>query len=353
MRKLFTILIMLSLLSGVTACSGKDKDKEGEEEFQSEPIALTMAVRGSSDDLLYHLLETFKSEIELQSDHTIAVTLNTVSELKVDGKEYENLVEGKVDVVFLPREKVQEQSIWLSMFDAWFMFLNYDHYRQTFDDKAGDIMFSNIRTDQNIQVLGTLYEDMKVFNVRSDASFYTIDDFDCLDLGVVPSEGAVMEGKTLGANPVVIVKESINRYLADGSINAYDAYFKNLRSEKFYELTDSILLSEHMVDFSFIAMNSEKWDSLNKEQKEIVQKAVEDLENSYDESIKAEMQEYMDFYKEYGLTIQKINKVEFHEAFSNLYRGNVGLTNDWNIEYYERILKIARKMINDQNGVIE
>ena len=195
MRKLFSILMIVCLLCGMSACSG-DKEEEAAEGEEAQAIVISVAVPGSADDNLYKLLETFKSEVETNTDNALSVTLTTISELGIEGNEYDSVLdpEAAVDIVFLPREKVQEKSIWLDMFDAWFMFLNYDHYRTTFDDKVGDIMFENIRTDQNLQILGTLYEDMKVFNVRSDASLYTIADFDCLDIGVSPKESSVMEG---------------------------------------------------------------------------------------------------------------------------------------------------------------
>ena len=355
MRKLFSILMIVCLLCGMSACSGDKEEEEATEGEENQVITISVAVPGSADDNLYKLLETFKSEVEANTDNALSVTLTTVSELGIEGSEYDSVLDPEVavDIVFLPREKVQEKSIWLAMFDAWFMFLNYDHYRTTFDDKAGDIMFENIRTDQNLQILGTLYEDMKVFNVRSEASLYTIADFDTLDLGVSPKESSVLEGRTLGANPIVIVENSINRYLADQTINAYDAFFKEIREKNFYEFTNSIVLSDHLVDFSFIAMNLDKWALLSSDQKDVINAAIVNVENAYDTATLAEIDEYKTFYLGYGLNLQKLNKVEFHEAFSDLYRGNVELTNDWNIEYYERILKIARKMINDSDGIIE
>lgn len=352
MRKFLSIFIILCTVCSITACSKKKKEEvSGEEE--PETVTISVAVRGSADDPLYKLLETFKTEVETNTNNEVVITLTTATELGVEGKEWESVTKGDVDIVFLPRESVQKNSIWLEMFDAWFMFLNYDHYRQTFDDKAGDIMFSNIRSDQNLQILGTLYEDMKVFNVRSDASLYTIDDFDSIDLGVSPSEQSVLLAHTLGANPLVIVESSINRYLADHTINGFEASFKELRQSKYYEQTNSIVMSEHGVDFSFIAMNTEKWDLLTSSQKDVINAAITNVEMGYDEAILTQMQDYMTFYLGYGLSLQKLNKVEFHEAFSDLYRGNVELTNNWNIEYYERILKIARKMITDNNGIIE
>lgn len=353
MRKLFSILMIVCLLCGMTACSG---DKENEEVTEENPvITISVAVPGTADDNLYKLLETFKSEVETNTDNALSVVLTLESDLGIDGKEYETLLDAEagVDIVFLSREKMQEKSVWLEMFDAWFMFLNYEHYRTSFDDKVGDIMFENIRSDQGLQVLGTLYEDMKVFNVRNDASLYTIDDFDCLDLGVSPRERSVVEGRTLGANPIVIVEDSINRYLADQTINAYDAFFKEIREKNFYEFTNSIVLSEHQVDFQFIAMNLDKWGLLSSDQKDVLNAAIVNLENAYDEAILAEIDEYKTFYLGYGLNLQKLNKVEFHEAFSDLYRGNVELSNNWNIEYYERILKIGKKMITDNDGIIE
>lgn len=353
MRKLFSILMIVCLLCGMTACSG-DKEEEVTEE-ENQVITISVAVPGSADDNLYKLLETFKSEVETNTDNALSVILTLESELGIDGEEYESVLdpEAAVDVVFLSREKMQEKSIWLAMFDAWFMLLNYEHYRTTFDDKVGDIMFENIRADQGLQVLGTLYQDMKVFNVRNNASLYTIDDFNCLDLGVSPRESSVLEGRTLGTNPIVIVEDSINRYLADHTINAYDAFFKEIREKHFYEFTNSMVLSEHQVDFDFIAMNLDKWGLLSSDQKDVVNEAIVNLENAYDAMILAEIDEYKTFYLGYGLNLQKLNKVEFHEAFSDLYRGNVELTNTWNIEYYERILKIARKMITDNDGIIE
>ena len=259
-------------------------------------------------------------------------------------KQYEE----EFDMTILTKDTLVETNPFLKMFESWFLFLDYEHYRIAMDDKVGDIMFKEIGTNTGLKVLGSLFEDSKVFNVRGYAGLTLPEHFEPIDMGVKSSEVAVAEAKTLGANAVVIVPSNTYKYLAERVINGYDAYLKDMRADRYYEITDTLINSNHVFDFSFIVMNQNKWDSLSVEQKDAVNTAIIHLEDSYDAYVQAEQAELINFYKGYGLAVDELDKETFFYAYQDLYRGNIEYTSAWNTEYYERILRLGINLLNER-----
>ena len=344
MRKVFSLLMILCLV--LTGCSKKKESGEGSEAGGPEVVTLIANVPDTTESKIYEFFSAFKTEVETNSGGLVMIELQT-EEVK-SGKEIESIIDEKIDLTVLNKSILVEANPFLEMFDSWFLFLDYEHYRIAMDDKVGDIMFKEIGTNTGLKVLGSLYEDSKVFNVRGYAGLTLPEHFEPIDLGVKSSEVSVAEAKTLGASAVVIVPNNTYRYLAERIINGYDAYLKDIRADKYYEMTDTIINSNHVFDFSFIVMNQTKWDSFSVEQKDAVQTAILHLEESYDAYIQAERAELINFYKGYGLAIDELEKETFFYAYQDLYRGNIEYTSTWNTEYYERILRLGINLLNER-----
>ena len=345
MKKIFSLLMILCLV--LTGCSKKD-DSGDANDGSEEPSVVTIVanVPDNTESKLYEFFATFKTEVETNSGGLVMVELQNESVKK--GKEIKSIEDEDFDLTILEKSILVETNPFLKMFDSWFLFLDYEHYRIAMDDKVGDIMFKEIGSNTGLKVLGSLFEDSKVFNIRGYAGLGLPEDFEPIDMGVKSAEVSVAEAKTLGANAVVIVPSNTYKYLAERVINGYDAYLKDIRSNRYYEITDTIINSNHVFDFSFIVMNQNKWDSLSVEQKDAVNTAIIHLEESYDAYVQEERKELINFYKGYGLAIDELDKETFFYAYQDLYRGNIEYTSAWNTEYYERILRLGINLLNER-----
>lgn len=349
MRKVFKFLIILSMLLVV----GCKKEEEVSEEIVNtgEPVAVNLVVQvpDTNDSALYALFTNFKATVEGE-EALLTVELRAEENATKGAEELTKVLEGDLDLAIISKDQFRETSPFMSMFDAWFLFLDYEHYRTAMDDKVGTIMLDKISDDSQTQVIGSLFEDTKIINIRGYKDIKTIDDFYSIDLGVASTEVSVEAAKTLGANAVVIVPTNTYRYLAEHIINGYDGFTKEVHANKYYEITDSVINSNHVFDFSLIVMNDAKWNSCSALQKDIIRSAITDLEIAYERLRLEEHIELLGFYEDYGLAVNNLNKEEFFYAFQEMYRGNVEYTNAWNKEYYERIIKLGINLINERKA---
>lgn len=352
MRKIFSLLMILVLI--LSGCGKKEESTtengESDTEEPAQSISLIVNVPGDSESQLYSCFSTFKSEVESATDNLVTVELRTGKDAVKSGKEMSSVQKGDIDIAIVNRNELVELNPFMKMFDSWFLFLDYEHYRIAIEDKVGEIMFKEIETNSGLKVLESLYEDSKVFMIRGYEGFKTTEDFANIDMGVKSSEVSVAEAKALGANAVVIVPSKTYKYLAEKMINGYEVYLDEIRENKYYEITDTIIDSNHVFDFNLIIMNPEKWNSLSVEQKDAVNTAIDHLVSSYDAYMINERKEQISFYASIGMAIDTLEQDQFFYTFQELYRGNVEYTNAWNTEYYERILRLGINLMNEREA---
>ena len=87
-------------------------------------------------------------------------------------------------------------------------------------------------------------------------------------------------GKALGANPTPMAFTEVYTALSTGSVDGQDNPLPTVVDAKFFEVTNQIILTSHLVDLNYVAFSKAVWDGLTPEQQAIVQKAADDAAES-------------------------------------------------------------------------
>ncbi len=380
MRKTFSaLLIFLLLLSG---CSGSDKKEpekapepseevkeeqpaeepakeetakeeapaEGEavatsEEEEEETIkTITIALQGDETSTLYQAFPAFETTLEGEYPNDIAVEITTGAADDL----ISSVQDGDVTLAVVDREYFEAKNPFLDMFDSWFLLLDYEHYRDVMLDKVGEVMFDEMSQNSSVKVLNTLYMGSSVFAVRDLYDIKTLDDWYDVDLGVHTNERAIAEAKALGANPVLFVPKNTYRYLVEKMINAFETTPSEIKEARYDEIVNTVVDTNHTFDFGFIIMNSDMWHKLDAAQKDVVRSAIAKVVEYYDNFAISDRKELMGELEAMGLEIDTVDPAEYFYAFSSFYRNNSEYTENWNTEYYERILRLGINLMNER-----
>jgi TRAP-type C4-dicarboxylate transport system substrate-binding protein len=97
---------------------------------------------------------------------------------------------------------------------------------------------------------------------------------------------------------------------------------------KFYEVTDQIILTGHLIASNVFAVSRTKWDSLTPDQQVKLQDCSKEFETALSEDTIAQEAELVAFFEGEGLTVYEPDK----EAFRNHvleYFQNSDYSNDW------------------------
>jgi TRAP-type C4-dicarboxylate transport system substrate-binding protein len=95
-----------------------------------------------------------------------------------------------------------------------------------------------------------------------------------------------------------------------------------VRAAKFYEVTQQIVLTSHLVDSLFIAVANKAWDALNATQKQKLRAAAQAAATYNNDNTAQEEAQLVDFFKKQGLQVTTPDVAAFRKAVQGTYQAS-------------------------------
>ena len=143
--------------------------------------------------------------------------------------------------------------------------------RATFDSDVLDGVIGDMEEKTGIKILAWPYIGTRHVNVRGDKKIMTPADLAGVKLRMPGGEGWQFVGEALGANPTPLAFTEVYTALQTGAIDGQDNPLPADKQMKFYEVTNQIILTGHLIATNVFAMSQTKWNSLDDAQKAKVQ----------------------------------------------------------------------------------
>lgn len=194
-----------------------------------------------------------------------------------------------------------------------YLFRDVDHMRKVYNSEEIKPLLSTIEEKTGIKILAWPYIGTRHVNIRGDKEVMTPADLAGVKLRMPGGEGWQFVGEALGANPTPLAFTEVYTALQTGAIDGQDNPLPADKSMKFYEVTDQIILTGHLIASNVFSVSKSKWDSLNADQQAKLQTCSKEFEKALsDDTIKQEA-ELVAFFEAEGLKVYEPNK----EAFRN------------------------------------
>src|SRR5690606_21065456 len=110
-------------------------------------------------------------------------------------------------------------------------------------------------------------------------------------------------GQALGASPLPMAFGEVYTALQSGAIDGQDNPLPSTRAAKFYEVTNQIVLTGHLVDGVFISLADSVWDELSPEQQTKVTAAANAASAYNNENRIKEEADLIAFFEKEGLKV--------------------------------------------------
>jgi TRAP-type transport system periplasmic protein len=117
--------------------------------------------------------------------------------------------------------------------------------------------------------------------------------------------------------------------LKTGSIDGQENPLTIMNAAKYYEVTEQVVLTAHLVQPVFFALRKETWDALSGEQKKVVQDAANAATAQNTEARLADEKQVTDRLKTQGLTVTVVEMKPFHDNADKIYATS-DLAKAWN-----------------------
>lgn len=226
---------------------------------------------------------------------------------------------GNLDMGNLSVPDFQRQIPEWGIVGAPYIFRDVDHMQKVFASDVGQTLFK-MAEDKGIKVLSINYIGMRHLNLRGKKKINTPADLAGIRLRMPPGEGWQFVGSALGANPTPIAFTEVYTALQTGAIDAQDNPLPNNKDMKFYEVTQQLVLTGHMVNFNILSIRKSKWDGLTATQKARMQTAADKFSAGVTASSKKEEEDLLGFFKAQGQEIYTPDLKAFREFALDMTR---------------------------------
>ena len=252
------------------------------------------------------------------------------------GTELTAMQRGNLDMGSLAVYDFYNQVPHTAILGTAYLFKSYDHMRQVWASGVLDDLAQEVADKAKVKILANPYIGTRHVNIKGDKKVMTPADLDGVKLRMPGGEGWQFVGEALGANPTPLAFTEVYTALQTGAIDGQDNPLPADKAMKFYEVTDQIILTGHLVANNQFSISLSKWNSMNEEQQAKVQECAINFEKALDKVTLDQEAELVDFFKGEGLQVYEPDKEAFRNHVLDAYKASK-YSADWPEGLLEKI----------------
>lgn len=217
-----------------------------------------------------------------------------------------------------------------------YLYKDFDHFRRVWSTGVLNDLMQEIEDKTKVKVLANPYIGTRHVNLKGDKQISTPPDLEGVKLRMPGGEGWQFVGEALGANPTPLSFTEVYTALQTGAIDGQDNPLPTDKSMKFYEVTDQIVLTGHLMSNNPFTISLSKWNSMDEAQQAKVQECALNFQNAIDQNTLSNEAQLADFFREQGLKVYEPNKEAFRTHVLDYYK-NSKYSENWPEGLLEKI----------------
>lgn len=244
------------------------------------------------------------------------------------GTELTAMQRGNLDMAALAIFDFYNQVPETAILGTAYLFRDVDHMRKIYESDELKPLLTAMEEKTGIKILGWPYIGTRHVNIKGDKEIMTPADLSGIKLRMPGGEGWQFVGEALGANPTPLAFTEVYTALQTGAIDGQDNPLPADKQMKFYEVTDQIILTGHLIAANVFSVSMSKWDSMTAEQQAKLQECSKEFETALsDDTVKQEA-ELVAFMENEGLKVYEPNKEAFRTHVLEYFQ-NSKYSADW------------------------
>lgn len=252
------------------------------------------------------------------------------------GTELEAISRGNLEMSITSAQELATLIPAWSIFTAGYLIRDAQQQKKVFASDIGKEMYQLAEDKLGVKLLTVIYLGRRQLNLRGTKEIKTPADLAGVKLRMPGTEAWQFLGTALGANPLPLAFTEIYTALQTGAIDGQDNPLPTDRDSKFYEVTQQIVLTSHLVDMNFLAISKKVFDKFTPaQQKTLTEAAIKAADWTLERQLALES-ELEQFFKDKGLKVYTPDVDAFRTRVQKMYVESK-FAKDWPKGMVERI----------------
>ena len=244
------------------------------------------------------------------------------------GTELNAMQRGNLDMAPIAIANFYNQVPESNILSASYVFSSYEHMRAAWESGVLDDLLAAIEGKAGVKVLEANYIGTRQVNLKGDKEIMTPADLAGVKLRMPGGEVWQFIGTALGANPTPVAFTEVYTALQTGAVDGQDNPFTGTQRMKFYEVTDQIVLTNHLVSFDLFSIAKSTWDAMNADQQAKVEECALEYRSAFEGKVREDEAELRAFFEGEGLKVYDPDRDAFRNHVLAQYAASP-LSADW------------------------
>jgi TRAP-type transport system periplasmic protein len=302
---------------------------------QAADVTLRFSTAAPPSDFLAKAVEAFKAEVE-KANVGVKVETHPASTLFKQGTEVPALQRGNLEMSTMTTFEVAQQLPQYGFFNRAFLLRDYDHLRHVFDGAIGADYRRTVGDKMGIEILSVAYLGTRQVNLRQKRTVKAPEDLAGVKMRMPAGPEWLLLGRTLGVNPVPLGMPEVYLALKTSSIDGQENPLSIMNAAKFYEVTEQVVLTSHLLQPVFFNIAKPFWDKLSAEQKQALETAAKSAAKLNDDGRLADEKGIADALKTRGLAVDAVDLTPFRNLADKVY-GEADAAKAWNAALLKQV----------------
>lgn len=337
-HRLWQLAALAVVLLVATACGSGDTGAAGDDDpaaseaaagGDGEAVSLRFSCSCVPEDHHTKAIHEFAEIVAEKSGGSVTVEVFDSASLFDQTGEQTALLRGDLDMAYASSQWIAERVPEANIVGVPYLIRDQEHLYSVMDGEVGQELFDLAVEKAGVRPLTTLYLGTRHLNLSIDGKVDTPEDLAGVKLRVPDAESWIKMGTALGANPTPLAFGELYLALQTGTVDGQDNPLPTTRNAKFYEVTNQIVLTAHLVNDVWPTINEEVWQGLSAEQQTAITDAwVEARDFGTELALTAES-EAVDFFKSEGLDVYEPDIEAFRDHVLPQYLDDPAVTDPW------------------------
>lgn len=270
-------------------------------------------------DFLAKALAAFKEELARTAPGAVTVNVFPGGTLFRQGTEIPALQRGTLEMSTGTTFEVAQQVPELGFLNRAYLIRDYPHLRRIFDGPVGEEYRRRVAEKMGIEILAVGYLGTRQVNLRTRREVRGPADLQGIKMRMPADPEWLLLGQSLGVSPVPLGMAEVYLALKTGTIDGQENPLTILNAAKFYEVTEQVVQTAHLVQPVFFDISSRAWGRLDDAAKAAVRTAAANALRANDEQRLTDERTVAEDLRRRGLTVSQPDLAPFRARADEAY----------------------------------